>query len=117
MGIIPDLLTRPSVGFTPTIPTIADGQTIDPSVSVPIANAVRLAATAPADPELDPHGFRSSPYGFFACPPRPLHPLDERVDLKFAPSLMLALPRSMAPASRRRWEMNASRSGIDPSSA
>ena len=39
----------------------ADGQgTTDPSVSVPIAPAARLAAIAAPDPELDPHALRSS---------------------------------------------------------
>jgi hypothetical protein len=33
---------------------------IEPSVSVPIAPAHRLAAVATADPELDPDGDRSS---------------------------------------------------------
>jgi hypothetical protein len=28
-------------------------------------------------PELDPQGLRSSAYGFFVNPPRPLHPLVE----------------------------------------
>src|SRR5687767_9647040 len=86
--MIPDLLTRP-----------------------------RVAATAPADPELDPHGFLSSTYGFFAWPPLPLQPLEDRVDRKFAHSLMLALPSRIAPAARSRCAMNASRAGIDPSSA
>ena len=36
-----------------------EGQMIDPSVSVPIASAHKLAATATAEPELEPHGFRS----------------------------------------------------------
>jgi hypothetical protein len=33
-----------------------EGQTIDPSVSVPSAPAARFAAGAAPDPELDPHG-------------------------------------------------------------
>src|SRR6185503_15442687 len=86
IGIIPARLTRPSVGLMPTIPFVPDGQTMDPSVSVPIATAQRLAETAPPDPELDPHGLRSSTYGFFACPPRPLQPLVECDERKFAHS-------------------------------
>ena len=39
---------------------VVEGEMIEPSVSVPIAAAHRLAATATADPELDPEGFRSS---------------------------------------------------------
>jgi len=56
-------LTRPSVGLIPTMPQQVDGETIEPSVSVPIATAQRLAATATPDPELDPDGVRSSAYG------------------------------------------------------
>src|SRR5260370_41604520 len=80
IGMIPALLTNPRVGLMPTMPLADDGQTIEPSVSVPIAAAQRFADTAPPDPELDPHGFRSSTYGFFACSPRPLHPLVECVE-------------------------------------
>ena len=42
------------------MPQTDDGQTIEPSVSVPTAAAQRLAATAAAEPELEPHGLRSS---------------------------------------------------------
>ena len=60
MGMIPARLTRPSVGLMPTMPLADDGQTIEPSVSVPMASAQRFAATAAAEPELDPQGLRSS---------------------------------------------------------
>src|SRR5690349_22111888 len=99
MGMMPERLTRPTVGLIPTRPFADDGHTIDPSVSVPIPTAARLAEIAAPVPELDPHGFRSSTYGFFVCPPRPLHPLVERVDRKFAHSLKFVLPRMTAPAS------------------
>src|SRR5205085_10438737 len=117
MGMIPVLLRSPSVGLMPTIPFADDGHTIEPSVSVPIAAAQRLAATAPPEPELDPQGFRSSTYGFFACPPRPLQPLVECVHRKLAHSLRFALPRKTAPAARSLAAMNASRGALDPSSA
>src|SRR5262245_51078558 len=96
----------------PTMPLCAAGETIEPSVSVPMAAAMRLAATATADPELDPDGERSSTYGFFVCPPRPLHPLDEWVDRKFAHSLMFALPTMTTPASRSLVTMKASFGGL-----
>ena len=60
MGTIPAPPTRPTVGFTPTSPHIDDGLMIEPSVSVPMAMAARLAATAAAEPELDPLVFLSS---------------------------------------------------------
>src|SRR5256885_5901990 len=90
--MIPDGLTRPSVGLIPTMPQHVDGETIEPSVSVPIATAQRLAATATPEPELDPDGVRSRAYGLRHCPPRPLQPLDDRVERKFAHSERFALP-------------------------
>jgi hypothetical protein len=57
---MPARLNKPSVGLMPTRPFDCDGDTIDPSVSVPTATAHRLAATAAPDPELDPDGLRSS---------------------------------------------------------
>jgi hypothetical protein len=57
--MIPERLTRPTVGFSPTTPFTEAGQMMLPLVSVPIAAAVRLAAAATAEPELDPHGLRS----------------------------------------------------------
>src|SRR5450756_255761 len=115
--MIPALLTSPTVGLIPTMPLADDGQTIEPSVSVPMAAAQRLADTPPPEPELEPHGFRSSTYGFFAWPPRPLHPLDECVERKFAHSLRFVFPRRIAPAALSFAAMNASWSGIDPASA
>src|SRR5690606_32444977 len=69
IGMIPDRLTSPTVGLIPTMPLALEGQTMDPSVSVPTAAAARLADTATPLPELDPHGLRSSTYGFFTWPP------------------------------------------------
>src|SRR5438046_2686253 len=63
IGTMPLRLTRPSVGLMPTRPLVVDGDTIDPSVSVPTAAAARLAAIAAPDPELEPDGLRSSAYG------------------------------------------------------
>src|SRR5580765_8943369 len=113
---MPERLTRPSVGLMPTSALTFDGETIDPSVSVPTATAARFAAIATPEPELEPDGLRSSAYGFFVCPPRPLQPLVECVDLKFAHSLRLVLPRITAPASRSRVTMNASLGGAAPAS-
>ena len=108
---MPERLTRPTVGFNPARPFTDDGQMMLPSVSVPTPIAARLAAIAVPVPELDPHGLRSSTYGFFVCPPRELQPDDERVDRKLAHSLRLVLPRITAPASRSRVTMNASAAG------
>jgi hypothetical protein len=59
MGMTPERLIKPRVGLIPTMPLVCAGQMIDPSVSVPTTAAHRLAETATAEPELEPHGFRS----------------------------------------------------------
>src|SRR5437588_10588627 len=100
--MMPLRLKTPTVGLRPTTEFACEGDTIDPSVSVPTASAARLAATATADPELEPDGLRSSAYGFFVCPPRALQPLEECVERKFAHSLRFVLPRMTPPASRSR---------------
>src|SRR5262245_39294568 len=114
---MPLRLTRPIVGLMPTSELLFDGDTIEPSVSVPIAAAARFAPTAGPEPELDPAGLRSSAYGFLVWPPRPLQPLDECVERKFAHSLKLVLPRITTPASRRRETMKASFGGVTPARA
>src|SRR5829696_7385763 len=106
--MMPRRLTTPTVGLIPTRPFTDAGQMMLPSVSVPTPMAARLAAIAAPVPELDPHGLRSSMYGFFVCPPRELQPDVDRVERKFAHSLRLVLPRITAPASRRRETMKAS---------
>src|ERR1700760_2056098 len=115
--MMPARLIRPRVGLMPTRPDAEEGQTTEPSVSVPIPIAARFAAIADPVPELEPQALRSSTYGFFVTPPRPLQPLVECVERKFAHSLRFVLPRITAPASRRRETMNASLGGFTPSSA
>jgi len=77
IGIIPDRLHNPTVGFKPTIPFAFDGHTIEPFVSVPIVSIAKFADAAAPDPELETHGFRDQSDGFFTCPPTLLHPLAE----------------------------------------
>ena len=52
-----------------------------------------------------------------AWPPRPLQPLLDLVDRKFAHSLRFVLPKITAPAARSRSTTPASRPAIEPSSA
>ena len=118
---MPVLLTRPSVGLMPTMPQACDGLTIEPSVSVPTASGASPAATATAEPELDPDGLRPAPCGFTAWPPSVDQPLEDCVERKFAHSDRLALPRMTAfggaqPADeegvlRRRAEQRGRASG------
>jgi hypothetical protein len=69
-AMAPCRLTRPKVGRSPVVPQTVEGDTIDPSVSVPRAKGTKPPATAAADPAEDPlepvagfHGLRViSPY-------------------------------------------------------
>ena len=96
------------MGLRPTTRLLPDGQTTDPSVSVPTAAAHRFAADATADPELDPHGSKLRRYGSRVKPPRALQPLNGAKPRKFAHSERFAFPRITAPASRSRATIGAS---------
>ena len=88
---------RPTVVLRPMTPQNAAGMRIEPPVSVPVASATRPAATAAAEPPLDPpgtrfrsHGFRVEPRaGFWVVMPQPNS--CERVE-----------PTMTAPAARSR---------------
>ena len=56
IGMIPERLTKPTVGFNPTMPFTDAGHVTEPSVSVPTATAQRFAATAAPEPALEPQG-------------------------------------------------------------
>ena len=56
IGIMPERLIKPTVGFIPTMPLVDAGQVTDPSVSVPTATTQRFAETAAPEPELEPQG-------------------------------------------------------------
>ncbi len=53
-GRAPNLLTRPKVGLMPTMPQHAAGWRIEAPVSLPRAAKARPAATAAAEPPLEP---------------------------------------------------------------
>src|SRR2546421_1972293 len=108
---MPLRLISPRLGLCPTIPHIDAGHTIDPSVSLPIATWARHAATATAEPDEEPHGFRSSTWGLAVCPPTPDQPEVDAVERKFAHSERFALPRITAPAARSRLTRTASLAG------
>lgn len=116
MGTTPSRLTSPTVGLRPTTPVAPAGQTIDPSVSVPMATWAREAATAAAEPEEEPQGLRSRTWGLCVWLPTPLHPLVDSSPRKFAHSDRLVLPSRTAPASRSLRVIVAS-SGRVPSRA
>ncbi len=87
----------------PTTPHSAAGWRIEPPVSVPIPRGTWQAATAAADPPLDPPGTRPRSHGFAVGPNA-----ECSVDEPIANSSMLVLPRITAPASRSRSVMWAS---------
>jgi hypothetical protein len=83
----------------PTTLFIAAGQVIEPSVSVPTVIVAKFAATAIAEPELDPQGEAETSYAFLLCPYKALQPLEALNERKFAHSLKLVLPKIIAPES------------------
>src|SRR6266404_5936876 len=107
----------PTVGLMPTTPLALAGQTTLPSVSVPSDTAVKFADTAAPEPELEPQGLRSMPYGLCVCPPRPDQPLIDSKERKFAHSDRLVLPRITAPPARRFAATVESCNGGMPTSA
>ncbi|MNV43261.1 hypothetical protein D3C71_1349700 [compost metagenome] len=72
IGMMPERLTRPKVGRMPTVPVTLAGERMDPVVSVPSANGANRAATAAADPLLDPSAVRSGLNGLIVWPPTEL---------------------------------------------
>src|SRR5437660_6225459 len=101
MGTTPARLVSPSVGLIPTTALALAGQTMLPSVSLPNETVAKFADAAAPEPELEPHGLRSMPYGLLVCPPRPDQPLMDSNERKLAHSKRLVLPRITAPPARR----------------
>src|SRR5437899_11293697 len=101
----------------PTTPLAFAGHTMLPSVSLPKETAAKFADAAAPEPELDPHGLRSIPYGLCVCPPRPDQPLIDSNDRKFAHSERLVLPRITAPPARKFAATVESRTAGVPTSA
>src|SRR5437870_13261338 len=71
--MIPFRLSRPCVGFKPTIPLAVDGPRMDPPVSVPIPRGAYPAAIATPVPPDDPAGDRDRSCGFLDWPPSELY--------------------------------------------
>jgi hypothetical protein len=67
-GTEPSLLKRPSVGFKPTMLLKAAGTRPEPAVSVPSEKLTCPAATATAEPELEPPGMNDASNGFLGTP-------------------------------------------------
>src|SRR5260370_25475511 len=117
MGTTPARLVSPTVGLMPTTPFAFAGQTMLPSVSLPNDTVAKFADAAAPEPELEPQGLRSMPYGLCVCPPRPDQPLIDSNERKFAHSARLVLPKITAPPARRFAATVESRNAGVPTSA
>src|SRR5947207_2583922 len=95
--------TRPNVGRSPVTPQRIDGETMLPSVSLPIAKATSPAAVAAPAPALLPEDPSSRSQGFIVCPPNQTSFSASDPRLSFA--------TSTAPASFSRFVTAASRLG------
>src|ERR1700676_647711 len=94
--IIPFRLTSSSVGASPTTLLTDAGHRMDTTVSSPIAQVTRFAATDVAEPALDMPGSRSVSYGLQKVPPKELRAPSVAYSARFA------FARMIAPASRSR---------------
>src|SRR6185436_3836924 len=99
-GNTPRALTRPDVGFNPTIPQNAAGSRTEPPVSVPIAAKHMPVATAAAEPPEEPPAMRSVSHGLRTGPK-----YDDVEVPPYANSCMFCFPINTAPARFRRCTM------------
>src|SRR5450631_2669358 len=117
IGTTPARLVSPTVGLMATTLFALPGQTMLPSVSEPNDTVAKFAEAAAPEPELEPQGLRSMPYGLCVCPPRPDQPLIDSKERKFAHSDRVVFPRITAPPARRFAATVESRKAGAPTSA
>src|SRR3954466_3143457 len=67
--IAPARLTLPKLGRKPVVPQTSHGDTLEPSVSLPIAKGTSPAATVQAEPAEEPLEPFSGSQGFRVLPP------------------------------------------------
>src|SRR5512132_1330088 len=103
--IIPSRLTNSGVGAKPTRLLTDAGHRIDTTVSSPIAQVTRFAATDVAEPALDIPGSRSVSYGLQNVPPKELRAPSTAYSARFA------FARMIAPVSLSRLTNVASSGG------
>src|SRR5438046_5325692 len=96
-GKTPARLILSRVGTSDTMPLNAAGLPTDPRVWLPIAPGHMRAATAAAEPLLDPPGVCARFHGFRVGP-----------GSRFAKTVVTVLPRTIAPASLSRVTARAS---------
>src|SRR3954467_710292 len=73
-AIAPVRGTRPKVGRRPVVPQRVDGDEMEPSVSLPIANPTKPAAVADAGPADEPLEPVSTFHGFLVLAPYQISP-------------------------------------------
>src|SRR5436190_237528 len=83
-AIAPVRGTRPNVGRSPVTPQRVDGDEIEPSVSVPMANPTHPADVALAGPADDPLDPCSVHHGLRVMPPNQLSPCASSPSVSFA---------------------------------
>ena len=105
-GRIPARLTRPKVGFRPTMPQHDAGQRIEPPVSVPGASGDHSRCERGPEPPLEPPGTRVGSCGFRHQPKCGFW-----VVVPQANSCVASLATVTAPAAVCRATTSASRSG------
>ena len=97
---------RPREGLTPTTPQQLDGCRIEPPPSDPSAIGQRQAATAAAEPPLDPPAVLLGFHGLRVAGKRP-----KAVVARLPNSGVFVFPSSTPPASRSRRATAASQAG------
>src|SRR5678816_3603893 len=83
-AIAPVRGTLPKVGRNPVVPQRVEGDEIDPSVSLPIANPTRPAAVAEAGPAEDPLDPCVTFQGFLVVSPNQMSPCASSPRVSFA---------------------------------
>lgn len=106
-GSTPCVLIAPCVGRMPTTPQHAAGIRTEPPVSVPSATGTMPAATAAAEPLLDPPDMCPNACGLRVGPVAARSPVGP-----FANSCVVVFPITIAPARLSRSTQSASRVAI-----
>jgi hypothetical protein len=106
-GTTPRSGTRPRVGLIVAVPQTADGMRSEPAVSVPVAAGVMRAASAAAEPPLEPPAERSSAHGFATWSVVPPH----------ANSCVCRCPSRTIPCARSRTHAVELRRGTTSSTS
>jgi hypothetical protein len=97
---------RPREHLRPTVPQNDDGTRMDPPPSLPVASGVMRAASAAAEPPLEPPTVRVGSHGLFVMPVRGLSVMECMPN-----SGVVVLPSRIAPAAFKRCQIRPSSSG------